>query len=110
MSQQVHKVVLSSGKEVLLKEMKIKYQNLALKAVGNKAGENKALLASMMGQELLKILIFQIDGVAPGPKELENLDDIFSFQDFQEITGVIGKIMGGDEMGELQTEIVNIGG
>ena len=56
MAEMVHKVVLSTKKEVLLREMKIKFQNLALKAVGNRGGENNMLTASLMQQELLKII------------------------------------------------------
>lgn len=109
MAEMVHKVVLSSGKEVLLREMKIRYQNLAIKAVGSKAGDNQAMMGSLMQQELLKQLIVQINGKPITAKELENLDEAFSYIEFVQLLQVVQKLMGGDSMGEFQTEIVSIG-
>lgn len=104
------KVVLSGGKEVLLREMKMKYQNLALQAVGVKAKDNQLLAGALMIQELMKILIIQIDGKAPSKIQLENLDDLLEYKQLQQLQTVIGKLMGGDDdMGELTTEFVTIG-
>lgn len=108
-SLNVHKVTLSSGKVVLFREMKIKYQNLALKAVGNKAGENQALLGALMQQELLKILIVQVNGNAIDPKSMEDLDSVFNYQEFLECGKFVGELMGGSELGKYQSEIVNSG-
>lgn len=104
----VHKITLSTGKEVLLRDMKIKYQNLSLRAVGDKAGDNKALLGSMMQQELLKILLVQVDGKAPEKKELENLDSMFSYLEFGQLVRALDQIQGGGA-GEFQTETVLTG-
>lgn len=105
------KVVLSGGKEVLLKEMKLKYQNLALQAVGNKGKDNQLLAGSLMLQELMKILIVKIDDKEIKPSQLEALDEIFTFKQIQQLQSVIGKLLGGDDNeGELQTEFVSIGG
>lgn len=109
MSEMVHKVTLSSKKEVLMREMKIKFQNLAIKAVGNRAGENQAMLGNLMQQELLKQLVVQIDGKAITAKELENLDEVFTYSEYGQLLQVLQKLMGGDSMGEFQTEIVSIG-
>lgn len=105
--ESVHRVTLSTKKEVLLKEMKIKFQNLALRAVGDKAGENKALLGSMVQQELLKIMLVQIDGKPVDKKQLENLDELFSYQEFNQLIRAIDELGGG--VGEFQTEIVLTG-
>ena len=105
------KVVLSGGKEVLLREMKMKYQNQALMAIGNKAKDNQMLAGSLMLQELMKILIIQIDGKVPRATELEMMDDLFSYKQLQQLQSVIGKIIGGDEdLGECPLEFVTTGG
>lgn len=105
------KVVLTGGKTVLLRELKMKHQNLALQAVGAKGKDNQMLTGSLMIQELIKILIVQIDGKTPKASELENLDEIFSYKQIQQLMGAVGKLMGGDDdLGELTTEFVTIGG
>lgn len=105
----VHKVVLSSKKVVLLREMKIKYQELAMKAVGNQAKDNQMLAATMVQKELLKILIHSIDGKTPSPTEIEKLDDLFSYAEYMQLNQVLNKITGGDDLGEFQIEIELIG-
>lgn len=105
------KVVLSGGKEVLLREMKMKYQNLALQAVGSRGKDNQLLVGSLMIQELIKILIIQIDGKEVKSVQLEDLDGLFSYKQIQQLQTVVGKLMGGEEdLGELTTEFVSIGG
>jgi hypothetical protein len=105
------KVVLSGNKEVLLREMKLKYQNLALQAIGAKGKDNQLLAGAMMVQELIKILIIKVDGQEIKKQQLESLDEIFSFKQIQQLQTVVGKMMGGDdEEGELTTEFVSIGG
>lgn len=105
----VHKITLSTGKVVLLREMKIKYQELAIKAVGNKAGDNQMLFASMVQKELLKILIFQINESKVGDIELADLDKVFSFGEFSQVNRAVEKVVGGDGAGEFQTETVVAG-
>ena len=107
--QFVHKVTLSSGKTVLLREMKIKHQNLAAKACGQKAGDNQLLLATLMQQELIKILLVSVNEEKVDPKQLESLDEMFTYTEFMQLGKVVGKLMGGDELGESVTEIVSIG-
>lgn len=105
------KVTLSGNKVVMLRPMKMKYQNLALQSIGSKAKDNQMLAGSLMLQELMKILIINIDGNKVSPAQLENLDDVFSYKQLQQLQSVVGKIMGGDEdvTGELTTEYVSIG-
>lgn len=105
----VHKVTLSSGKVVLVREMKIKYQDLAMKAVGKKADDNQMLFASLMQKELMKILILQIEGKTIDKAEIENLDDLFSFQEYTQMSQFMNQVMGGGSLGEFQTEIVLTG-
>lgn len=105
----VHKVTLSTGKVVLLKPMKIKYQNLAIQAVGKKAGDNQNLAGALIQTELLKILISQVDGKALDPKQMEDLDAIFEYAEYQQLLKVLNKLAGGEQEGESMTETVSIG-
>lgn len=106
----VHKVVLSSKKEVLLREMKIRHQELAAKICGKKAGDNMAYLSTLMQSELLKMLIVQVDGKPVSPTDIESLDNIFSILEYRQLIGVVSKLMGGDDMGEPKIEIGLSGG
>lgn len=106
----VTKVTLSSGKVVLLKEMKIRHQELAIAAAAPKAGDNQALLAFNVQKELLKILVVNINGQDKKPIELEKLDDVFSMSEYLQLLKVMSKLMGDDsDMGKSQIEVVPFG-
>lgn len=112
--EHVHKVTLGSGKIVLLREFKIKHQELAMKAVGDKAGDSRFLFMALMQRELVKVLVHSVgtdeENVAPvKPLQLENLDDVFSVGEFSQIGQVIDQLVGGNALGEFKTEIVTIG-
>ena len=105
----VHKITLSTGKVVMMREMRIRYQNLAIKAVGSQAKDNQALLGTLAQQELLKILIANVNGKEMTHRELEKLDELFSYPELIQLMKVLDKISGGDDVGEFQTEIVMSG-
>jgi hypothetical protein len=114
MSQEfVHKVVLGSGKVVLLREFKIKHQEMAIQAVAKRAGDNQLVLGALMQSELVKILVCQIDGKDVRPLEMENLDNVFSYQEFSQLTKALSKVMGADEgddfLQKCQIEVVPFG-
>ncbi len=103
-------VTLSTGKKVRLAELKIKHQNLALQAVGNKAKDNQALMGNMAQQELLKILLVDIDGKVPSQPDREDLDKLFNFQEYGQLLQVLQKVSGGSEQaGEPQIDFDNSG-
>lgn len=93
----VHKITLSSGKVVLLKEFKMKHQELALKAAGNRAGGNANLHNFYVSQELVKILLAQVDGKTLTPAQAEDLDEVFSLAEFSQVQKAIQKLSGMDE-------------
>lgn len=105
----VHKVTLGSGKVVLLREPKIKHQELALSAVAEKAGGNQMLAATLAQKELVKMLIVQVDGKAPNNQEKEDLDGLFSLREYGQLVQVLGKLTG-DDLGNFQIEFVASGG
>ena len=108
MSEMVHKVTLSSAKEVLLREFKIKHQRLAAQAAAGKAGDNPTVLGVIMAEEILKLLLVQIDGKPVETVKLEDLDSLFSYTDYNQLTQVIGSLMGG-EVDAPKTEVVSYG-
>lgn len=108
--EMVHKVTLSSGKVVLVRDPKIKHQTLAAKAAAPKAGDNNTLLAMYIQQELVKILVAEIDGKAPSLQAMEDLDSIFSVKEYAEMGQVLGKLAGvDDQMGKFQIETATSG-
>jgi hypothetical protein len=114
MSQEfVHKVVLGSGKEVLLRDFKIKHQEMAIQAVAKRAGDNQLVLGALMQGELIKILVVQVDGKDMRPMELENLDNIFSYQEYSQLCKALAKVMGVDDgedfLQKCQIEVVPFG-
>lgn len=95
------KVTLPSGKVVLLREMKVRFEDLALKSVGNKAGKNEMYSQKLVGDEMLKLLLISVDGKKPAPLELENIDEMFAYRDIIALRKVVHKITGAEE-GETQ--------
>ena len=109
-TEMVSKVTLSTGKVVLLRELKIKHQELAVQAAAPRAGENNVLLNLYTQKELLKILIAQVDGQVVKPSEIEDLDSMFTMAEYGQLVRVMKELMGSDaEMGKFQHELVSFG-
>lgn len=106
----INKITLSTSKVVLLRDYKIKHQELAVMAAAPRCGDNQFLLATMLPKELLKILLVSIDGKEISNREVENLDDLFSVLEYSQLLQVINELSGGKaEMGKYQLEVVNSG-
>jgi hypothetical protein len=107
----VYKVKLSTGKEVYLRQIKIKDQEMAAKAAGRSSdGDNKIAMAIAMQKELIKILLTQIDGKPLKAVEKEDLDSLFSYQEYMQLMSVVGKITDTGDMGnEPAIEIMHSG-
>ena len=93
--QIVNKAVLSTGKVVLLRNFRIKHLELALKAVGNRAGKNEALHGMLASSELVKLLVVNIDGKDVNPREMEDLDSVFTMEEYGQIQSVVQQLRGG---------------
>jgi hypothetical protein len=96
---EVYRVVLSSKKEVHVREPKIGDLETAAQVAGKGAGDNQALLGIKLQKELLKSLLVQVDGKVITMTEKEQLDKIFSFKEYQQLLKVVGKITESDDMG-----------
>lgn len=104
------KVKLSTGKECLLREYRIKHSNLAVAAAAARSGENQMVFANNMAQELIKILIIQVNGKNISAVEAEDLDSLFTAAEYSQLQRVLKKMMGDDEVGKFQVEMVTSGG
>jgi len=109
--QQVCKVILSTKKVVILRELKIADTELAAQAVSTRAGDNPMLMQLFMQKELVKMLLLEIDGKKPSEKEKEDLDSLLTVKEYSQVTKVVSKVAGLDDKGEAepQLELANIG-
>jgi len=108
MSEMVHKVTLDTKKVVLLRDFKIKHQKLAAQAASQAAGGDVTLLSMFMADEILKILIFQVDGKQPAKADLEDLDSLFTNAEYNQLLLVVQQFQGGDVQAP-KTEFVSSG-
>lgn len=99
--ENVYKVTLGTGKVVLLREMKVRYEDLAIQAAGGKSGKNEMLAQKRVGDEILRLLIVEVDGEKPSKDALEQLDKLFSYKELGQLRKVVGQIAG-DSEGELE--------
>lgn len=99
----VTKVTLSTGKSVLLREPKIKDTDLAAQSAAPRSGGDVNVLQYLAQKEMLKALIVAINDKAVSPKEVEDLDSIFSVKEYSQLLKVASKILGDDELGKEPT-------
>lgn len=92
----VNKVELSSGKVVLLRQFKIRHQRNAAKAVAGKSGGDANVMAMLIQEEILKNLIHSVDSEMIPANKKEDLDALFSYAEYQQLSMVLGQMMGAD--------------
>lgn len=109
-TEMVTKVTLSTGKVVLLRDLKIKHTELAAQAAAHRAGGDANVLMILMQKELMKLLIVKVDDKVSSASDLEDMDGLFSLMEYSQLSSVVKKLTGGDEMGKLPaTEVVAFG-
>jgi len=105
-----HKLTLSTGKVVLVREPKIRDQELAAQLAGAKAGNDNNLAAAMLWQkELAKLLLMKINDKDLTSAEKENLDDLFSLREYSEVSMALKQVVGDAGEGKFQMELVPVG-
>ena len=107
----VHKVTLSSGKVVYMRDMKIEDQELAAIAAGSKVSTDNLLANGVvMQKELLKNLLLKVDEKQLTAAEKEDLNKHFTFKDYQELQSVVNEIAGSEvKPGKMLIERVSSG-
>lgn len=88
------KATLTSGKVVLVRSLKISHFELAVKAVGSRGKGNNTLQQVLTNKELMKILLYSVDGKVLGPTDAEDLDALFTIAEYQQVQQVIGEMAG----------------
>lgn len=113
MAQQLVKVVLSSGKTVFLRNMLISDSEKAAQKVAPQAAGDANVLQFLMQKAILQALIVKIapnKDVAPANvtgEERQNMDGLFTVQEYSQLIRVIQKMTGGDEaVKDLPLEMV----
>jgi hypothetical protein len=104
----VHKITLSTGKVVLLRDPKIKDQELATQAASSKVkGDNAFAYGFALQKEMLKMLLVQINDKKPSAVEVEDLDGLFTYAEFMQCLKVVAKVAGLEdtEMGNFKIEL-----
>ena len=107
--QIVSKVTLSTGKVVLLREMKISDTEIAAQAVASRSNGDQNLLQILMQKELVKNLIVAVDDKKLSGSEKEDMDSLFSIAEYGQLMSVIKKITGDDMGKEPRLEVVSSG-
>lgn len=98
----VFKVVLKSGKEVLLREPSINDGEMAAQLAAPRAGDNPFLLQMFAQKELLKLLLVSVDGKKITAKDAEGINEMFNPGEYGTLLKVLNKVGGGDEAGKDQ--------
>lgn len=103
----VHRVTLSSGKTVLIREFTMKHQELAIKATGNRAGGNELLQKYYMQAELTKQLIVQINDKDVDKVAMEDVTSLFTPVEYNQIQLAVQQISGlGEDIQTPKLEII----
>lgn len=99
------KVVLSTGKSVYLREMKVSDTEKAAQKVSRRADGDALLMQVMMKGQMIKSLLMKIgDSAEAAPRDLsatekEDLDSLFNISEYGQLVQAVGKVMGDDDAG-----------
>ncbi len=92
------KVVLSTGKVVVLRELKISDTEIAAQEVAPRANGDSNLLQVFMQKVLLKNILVSIDGKPLTATEREDMDSLFKMGEYSQLMKVIAEMSGGDDL------------
>lgn len=107
---EVHKVTLSSGKIVYLRESKISDTESAAKIAGKGAGDNQLHATIVLQKELIKLLLVQVNDTKLSMTDKEQLDKWLTVAEYSQVLKVVNKISGPTEEGnEPVIEFVSFG-
>ena len=114
MTEMVHKVTLSSGKIVYLKDMDTGKEELAFQAASSRTDKETMIAYYAIG-ELVKVLLtgYQLSAdseiIRPNATQIEMIDKILTYSENKQVREVISKMMGEGLTTKPTIEIVNFG-
>jgi hypothetical protein len=109
-AQKIARATLSTGKIVLLKELKISHTETAAQEVAPRANGDANLLQLLMQKAMLKNLLISVDGKELSAVEREDMDTLFSVLEYAELLHVVAEMSGGSALGKKPTiDLVNYG-
>ena len=98
------KFVLSTKKEVIIRNPEFDDVERAMQLAGAAAGDNQAYLGIVLGKELIKGLLLQIDGKDIDPLAREVFKGLLTLKEFTEVQSTVMKMTGlGDRLGNPTT-------
>lgn len=105
----VYKFTLSTGKEIYFREPKIADTESATQVAGKIAGsDNQAHLGVLFQKEMIKLLLVQVGEKKLTMSEKQSLDSLFTFQEYNQVSKAIQKIVGDEGNLELTPELTTL--
>lgn len=111
----VVKVVLSTGKVVFIRKLKIGDTEKAAQMCAARAGDSQHVLAILMQKALVQLLLLQVAASeSEQPRDLtanekEDLDSLLEVNEYAQLIQVVNKLAGNDEAGK-QPQVTMIAG
>ena len=106
--EMLHELELSSGRIVLLRSLKVSHYKKAVEAASVRAGNNQTMLAMHSQDEVLKFLLYSIDGKQLDAVQKEQIDTLFDPTEYRQIMIVIEEMVGKAERPKVK--MVSISG
>lgn len=88
------KATLSSNRVVLLRQFEMRFQRTAVEIAGSRAGTNQALLGMLLQDEILKQMLYSVDGEELKGVQKEALDKLFDASEYRQLMKVIEQVLG----------------
>lgn len=107
MTEQVSKLnvtmyTLTTGKKVYFKDPKIKDSEDATKAAAKEANGDNTVLMLLAQKEMLKILLVQVDDTKMTALMRNDLDNVFSYKEYQQVQTCLQHFVSDGEQGNLK--------
>ncbi len=103
------KVTLTTGKVVLIRDMKVSDSEAAAQEVAPRSNGDANVLQVLAQKALVKRLVVAVDDKALSMTEKEDIDGLFSIREYNQVLTAIKKMTGDDGGNEPRLEVVNSG-